>query len=50
MEGFEATLTFAYSALADSNCEELVAEPEGAPTALPCSMTYDLTGSRTSAE
>lgn len=47
VESFEARLTFAFSAGEGSECEEWVGSP-GFVAALPCSMTYDLTGLRTS--
>jgi hypothetical protein len=47
VESFEARLTFAFSAGEGSLCEEWLGSP-GFVAALPCSMTYDLTGLRTS--
>jgi hypothetical protein len=37
-------LTYAYEATSDSDCLELITGTEGSPVALPCSMTYALTG------
>ncbi|HVR21147.1 MAG TPA: hypothetical protein VMS65_15650 [Polyangiaceae bacterium] len=45
VETFDATLTFSYSAVAGSDCELWVGGPDTV-AALPCSMSYDLTGSR----
>ena len=49
VEGFEATLTFAYSTAEGFDCEDWVGTPESVAT-LPCSMSYGLTGLRTSRE
>jgi hypothetical protein len=45
VEGFEATLKFGYSAAAGADCEAWVGGPDSV-AALPCSLTYDLTGTR----
>ena len=45
VEGFDATLSFGFSALEGADCEELIASPEGVP-GLPCNVAYDLTGTR----
>jgi hypothetical protein len=45
VESFEATLTFAYSAVEGTDCAEWIGTPE-AVSALPCEMTYDLAGQR----
>jgi hypothetical protein len=45
VEGFEATLTFAYSAVEGSDCEGWVGTPEAVVT-LPCAISYDLAGTR----
>ena len=37
-------LTYAYDATADSECAEFVTGTSGAPLALPCRMTYALSG------
>jgi hypothetical protein len=42
---FEAELEFAYSATPESDCSALLGVPEGFAK-LPCSMAYDLKGSR----
>ena len=49
VESFEATLTFAYSAVEGTECEEWIGTPEAVST-LPCSMEYDLAGSRKATE
>ena len=46
VESFDATLTFAFSAGQESDCSTWVGTPEGTET-LPCSMSYELTGTRT---
>jgi hypothetical protein len=48
VEGFDATLTFAFEATDDSDCSGWIGSAEGTAT-LPCSMSYDLTGTRTEA-
>jgi hypothetical protein len=45
VESFDATLTFAFSPVEDSDCTEWVGSPEGVET-LPCSISYDLAGTR----
>lgn len=45
VESFEATLTFTYSATKDSVCDEWIGSPESV-AGLPCSMHYDLAGTR----
>jgi len=45
VETFEASLTFGYSAVEGSDCEGFIGSPGGV-AGLPCSMTYDLTGTR----
>jgi hypothetical protein len=45
VESFDATITFGYSAVQGSDCEEWTLSPEGV-AALPCAMTYDLAGTR----
>ena len=47
VESFEATLTFTYSAVEGSNCDAWTGSPEGV-AALPCAMTYELSGVRQS--
>ena len=37
-------LTYAYVAASDSDCSEFITGTNGSPVALPCSMTYALTG------
>ena len=37
-------LTYAYGAMSDSDCSEFITGTNGSPVALPCSMTYALTG------
>ena len=37
-------LTYAYDATSDSDCSEFITGTNGSPVALPCSMTYALTG------
>jgi hypothetical protein len=46
VETFDATLSFSYSAVAGSDCELWVGGPDTV-AALPCSMSYGLTGTRT---
>jgi hypothetical protein len=46
VESFDATLTFAFSAVEDSDCSAFIGSPDGVET-LPCSINYDLSGSRT---
>jgi len=41
---FSGKLTYAYDATIDSECAEFVTGTSGAPLALPCQMTYALTG------
>ncbi len=41
-------LSYAYAATADSDCAEFVTGTSGLPLALPCSMTYALSGARVS--
>jgi hypothetical protein len=41
-------LSYAYAATADSDCSEFVTGTSGLPLALPCSMTYALTGASVS--
>lgn len=43
-DALEAKLTYAYDATPDSECSEFVTGTSGAPLALPCQMTYALTG------
>ncbi len=43
-DALEAKLTYAYDATPDSECSEFVTGTNGAPLALPCQMTYALTG------
>lgn len=43
-------LTYAYEQTADSECEAFVTGAEGAPQALPCRLTYSLSGARVSDE
>ena len=45
---FKGTLSYAYAATADSDCGEFSSGTSGLPLALPCSMTYALTGARIS--
>jgi hypothetical protein len=45
VETFEASISFAYSATDDSDCEGWVGGPD-AVVGLPCSLRYELTGSR----
>ena len=37
-------LTYAYDATSDSDCSAFITGTDGSPVALPCSMTYALTG------
>jgi hypothetical protein len=37
-------LTYAYGATSDSDCSEFITGTNGSPVALPCAMTYALTG------
>jgi len=37
-------LTYAYDATSDSDCSEFITGTNGSPVALPCAMTYALTG------
>jgi hypothetical protein len=37
-------LTYAYDAKSDSDCSEFITGTNGSPVALPCAMTYALTG------
>jgi hypothetical protein len=37
-------LTYAYEATSDSDCSAFITGTDGSPVALPCSMTYALTG------
>lgn len=39
-------LSYAYAATTDSDCSEFATGTSGLPLALPCSMTYALTGAR----
>ena len=41
-----AKLSYAYAATIDSDCSEFVTGTRGLPIALPCSMTYALSGAR----
>lgn len=41
-------LSYAYAATTDSDCSEFATGTSGLPLALPCSMTYALTGARVS--
>jgi hypothetical protein len=45
VESFDATLTFAYTAVEGSDCETWTGSPDGV-AALPCEMTYALDGTR----
>ncbi len=47
VESFQATLGFVFSAAEGSDCEEWIGSPDAVAT-LPCSMTYELSGLRTS--
>ena len=44
----QGKLSYAYAATSDSDCREFVTGTSGLPVALPCSMTYALTGARVS--
>jgi hypothetical protein len=44
-ESLRAVLSYAYEATSDSECSELIGA-DGAPLALPCSLTYSLSGAR----
>lgn len=43
---FSAQLSYAYQATADSDCTELTTGVDGMPEALPCKLTYSLSGAR----
>lgn len=45
VESFEATLSFEYSPTEGSDCEALIGA-EGGLAGLPCSLSYDLSGTR----
>jgi hypothetical protein len=45
VESFEATLSFTYTPTEGSDCETLIGT-EGGLDALPCSLSYDLSGKR----
>jgi hypothetical protein len=49
-EAVSMKLSYAFEAIADSDCTEFTTGTDGQPVALPCSMTYTLSGSRVSAE
>jgi hypothetical protein len=45
-ESLSGKLSYAYDATSDSDCAEFTTGTEGQPIALPCSLTYSLTGTR----
>ncbi len=45
-EELNGTLTYAYDARSDSDCSEYALGAEGQPLALPCTLSYSLSGSR----
>jgi len=45
VEAFDARLTFTFSALEGSDCEGFIGSPEGV-SGLPCTVSYDLSGTR----
>ena len=45
---FSGKLTYAYAATSDSDCAEFANGTSGLPLALPCSLSYALSGARVS--